>query len=152
MSTEDVIGKEKIIMLVEDNDDHIELTLGALKEANLGNKFVVRKDGDEALKYLNGKGKYSDRHHNPLPMLILLDLKLPGMSGKDVLKSIKEDSILRKIPVVMLTSSTMEQDIEECYRLGANSYISKPLSFGDFTEKVKSIPLYWLLVNSLPEK
>lgn len=145
------VCNKNIIMLVEDNKDHLELTVSALKEANIKNNIVALKDGREAIAYLKGEGEYSNRKAHPLPMLILLDLKMPRVGGKEVLKVIKGDERLRTIPVVMLTSSAMGKDIEECYDLGANSYIVKPVSFGDFVEKVKSIPLYWLLINSLPE-
>ncbi len=145
------VCNKNIIMLVEDNEDHLELTISALKEANIKNNIVALKDGREAIAYLKGEGEYSNRKAHPLPMLILLDLKMPRVGGKEVLREIKSDDTLKTIPVVMLTSSAMESDIEECYELGANSYITKPISFGDFVEKVKSIPLYWLLVNSLPE-
>jgi len=145
------VCNKNIIMLVEDNKDHLELTVSALKEANIKNNIVALKDGREAIAYLKGEGEYSNRKAHPLPMLILLDLKMPHVGGKEVLKVIKGDERLRTIPVVMLTSSAMGKDIEECYDLGANSYIVKPVSFGDFVEKVKSIPLYWLLINSLPE-
>ena len=145
------VCNKNIIMLVEDNKDHLELTVSALKEANIKNNIVALKDGREAIAYLKGEGEYSNRKAHPLPMLILLDLKMPRVGGKEVLKVIKGDERLRTIPVVMLTSSAMGKDIEECYDLGANSYIIKPVSFGDFVEKVKSIPLYWLLINSLPE-
>ncbi|MCK4265760.1 MAG: response regulator [Thermoplasmata archaeon] len=145
------VSSKNIIMLVEDNEDHLELTISALKEANMKNNIVALKDGREAIAYLKGEGEYSNRKAHPLPMLILLDLKMPRVGGKEVLKVIKGDERLRTIPVVMLTSSAMEKDIEDCYDLGANSYIVKPVSFGDFVEKVKSIPLYWLLINSLPE-
>ena len=145
------VCNKSVIMLVEDNEDHLELTISALKEANMKNNIVALKDGREAIAYLKGEGEYSNRKAHPLPMLILLDLKMPRVGGKEVLKVIKGDERLRTIPVVMLTSSAMGKDIEECYDLGANSYIIKPVSFGDFVEKVKSIPLYWLLINSLPE-
>jgi CheY-like chemotaxis protein len=147
-----MIIEKSIIMLVEDNEDHIELTVNALREANLTNKIVVMKDGTKAISYLKGDGEYSDRKTHSLPILILLDLKMPKLGGKEVLKMIKNDEGLKTIPVVILTSSGMESDKEECYKLGANSYIVKPISFGAFVEKVKSIPLYWLLVNSLPER
>ncbi len=151
MNCTQALAKENVVMLVEDNDDHIELTVSALEEANIGNNVLVMKDGSEALNYLNGEGEFSDRKKNPLPILILLDLKMPNVCGKTVLKKLKSDEKLKSIPVVILTSSDLESDLEECYRLGANSYIVKPISFGEFVEKVKSIPLYWLLVNSLPE-
>ena len=138
-------------MLVEDNEDHVELTLSALEEANIGNRVIVMKDGSDALAYLNGEGEFSDRKKHPLPLLIMLDLKMPKVGGKDVLRKVKSVKRLKNIPVVMLTSSGLEKDVEECYDLGANSYIIKPISFGEFVEKVKSIPLYWLLVNSMPD-
>ena len=144
--------KENIVMLVEDNEDHIELTLSALEEANIKNKIVVMKDGSQALSYLRGEGEYSSNNGGYLPTLILLDIKMPGIDGKTVLREIKKDERLKSIPVVMLTSSSVEKDMKECYELGANSYIVKPVSFGEFVEKVKNIPLYWLLVNDNPER
>jgi two-component system response regulator len=150
MKSMHTIAKEYVVMLVEDNEDHIELTLSALEEAKIGNNVIVMKDGSEALTYLDGEGEFFDRRKNPLPILIMLDLKMPNVCGKTVLKKLKSDEKLKSIPVVILTSSDLERDMEECYELGANSYIVKPISFGEFVEKVKSIPLYWLLVNSSP--
>ena len=138
------------ILLVEDNMDHVELTLGALEEANVVNKIMVMKNGTEALKYIKMEGKYADSENYPRPGLILLDIKLPDMTGKDILRVIKTDMRLKKVPVVMLTSSARMEDINESYELGANSYIDKPVSFGDFFETVKKIPLYWALTNRLP--
>ena len=152
MITIQTIAKENVVMLVEDNEDHIELTVSALEEANIGNNVIVMKDGSEALTYLNGEGEFSDRRVHPLPILIMLDLKMPIIDGKAVLRKLKSDEKLKTIPVVILTSSDLERDMKECYNLGANSYIVKPISFGEFVEKVKSIPLYWLLVNKNPPR
>lgn len=143
--------KESTLMVVEDNEAHAELTIGALESQNIANKIITARDGQEALDYLRGEGKWAGDESRPMPDLILLDLKMPNMNGKDVLREIKNDEALNSIPVIMLTSSGLESDIEECYALGANSYVMKPVSFSKFMETVKSIPVYWLMVNKLPE-
>ena len=143
-------GRIVDILLVEDNEDHIELTMEALKAAHVVNKVIVIRNGREALKYVDQVSSYGDEQKYPLPGLILLDIKLPDMTGIDLLRHMKGMDGLKKTPVVMLTSSTRTEDVDECYRLGANSYIEKPISFGDFIETVKKIPLYWALINKLP--
>ena len=134
------------ILLVEDNPKDVELTLHAFKRANLANPVLVAHDGAEALSAIFGPDGDSIR----LPRLILLDLKMPKISGMEVLRRIKGDARTRNIPVVVLTSSTQEQDMEECYRLGVNSYLQKPVDFNEFVERAKAIGLYWLLMNRVP--
>ena len=138
------------ILLVEDNPNDVELTLHALKKNNLTNHIHVVRDGAEALEYLFGGGVYAGRDVNHTPKVILLDLKLPKVDGLEVLKRIKSDERTRSIPVVVLTSSREERDIVESYRLGVNSYITKPVDFDQFTEAVRQLGLYWLLLNQPP--
>jgi CheY-like chemotaxis protein len=132
------------ILLVEDNPDHAELTQRALTDGRVGNKIHWVKDGQEALDYLYRHGKYEKAPH---PGLILLDIKLPKVNGHEVLKKIKEDGVLRVIPVIMLTTSDQDEEAMKCYSIGANSFITKPVRFAEFTEKVKALSYYWLLVN-----
>jgi two-component system response regulator len=138
------------ILLVEDNPNDVELTLHALKNNKLTNRIQVVRDGVEALEYLFGTGEYSGRDPNHTPKVILLDLKLPKLDGLEVLKRIKADERTRMIPVVVLTSSREERDIVESYRLGVNSFIIKPVDFEQFTEAVRQLGLYWLLLNQPP--
>ena len=147
------IGKEqdnRPILLVEDNPDDVELTLRALRKNNIQNEVIVAIDGVEALDYLFGKGKYEGRDRNQRPVLVLLDLKLPKLDGLEVLKHIRTDEFTKLMPVVILTSSKEESDIVSGYELGANSYIRKPVDFGQFTEAVRQLGLYWLLLNESP--
>jgi two-component system response regulator len=141
---------EKIILLVEDNPDDVALTIRAFNKNNIGNKVVVAKDGVEALDYLFGRGMYADRDVKDLPVVILLDLKLPKIDGLEVLQSIRENEATQLIPVVILTSSVEEMDVINGYKLGANSYVRKPVNFEDFVEAVKLLGLYWLLMNEPP--
>ena len=142
--------KGKIILLVEDNPDDVSLTLRALKKNNILNEVVVVNDGVQALDYLFGTGAYADSDVNVTPQLILLDLKLPRMEGLEVLRRLRGDERTRLLPVVMLTSSDEEPDIVDSYRLGANSYIRKPVDFAQFTEAVQQLGLYWLVLNQGP--
>ena len=139
------------ILLVEDNPNDVELTLHALKKNNLTNRIHVVRDGAEALEYLFSSGAYAERDLNQTPKVILLDLKLPKVDGMEVLKRIKADERTRSIPVVVLTSSREERDIVDSYRLGVNSYITKPVDFDQFTEAVRQLGLYWLLLNQPPK-
>jgi CheY-like chemotaxis protein len=135
------------ILLVEDNQMDIVLTLDAFKEARLENTINVVKNGEEALDYMFGRGKYTDRMMYPLPSLILLDLKMPGIDGFEVLRQIKSTPKLKRIPVVILSSSKEEGDRALSYDTGANSYLLKPVSFDGFVEIVKRIDNYWFSLN-----
>jgi CheY-like chemotaxis protein len=137
------------ILLIEDNPDDVELTLFALKKNNIANPVVVIRDGQEAVDYIFFQGKYANSTH-PAPGLILLDLKLPRVDGIEILKKIKETDSIKLIPVVVLTSSKEERDVIESYKLGVNSYIRKPVDFDQFVEAVKTMGLYWLLLNEPP--
>jgi len=139
------------ILLVEDNPTDAELTMRALKRKNLVNKLVWVKDGAEALDLIFAKGEYSDRNVENLPRLILLDLRMPKVDGLEVLQNIKADERTRKIPVVILTSSKEDRDIVESYKLGVNSYVSKPVEFDEFIDAVSTLGFYWMLINNPPE-
>ena len=139
--------KNKIILLVEDRDDDVELTLEALKESRITNEVVVVRDGGEALDYLFMRGEYADISPDRMPTVILLDIKLPKIDGLEVLKQIRADERTKLFPVVILTSSNEEQDLINSYSLGCNSYIRKPVDFQKFAETVKNLGLYWLLLN-----
>lgn len=138
---------DKVILLVEDNPDDEALTLRALKKNNIQNDVVIARDGAEALDYLFGTGAYAGRDVSALPSVTLLDLKLPKIDGLEVLKKIRSDERTRFLPVVILTSSKEEQDLINGYRLGANSYIRKPVDFSQFIDAVRQLGLYWLLLN-----
>ncbi len=138
---------DKVILLVEDNPDDEALTLRALKKNKIQNDVVIARDGAEALDYLFCTGAYAGRDASALPSVTLLDLKLPKVDGLEVLKRIREDERTRFLPVVILTSSKEEQDLLNGYRLGANSYIRKPVDFSQFIDAVRQLGLYWLLLN-----
>lgn len=138
------------ILLVEDNPDDEVLTVRALKQHHVANDIVVARDGAQALEYLAGAAERSRRGEPPLPHLILLDLKLPKVDGLEVLERIRKDEATRLLPVVVLTSSREERDLVESYRLGANSYIRKPVDFNQFSESVRQLGLYWLVLNEAP--
>jgi CheY-like chemotaxis protein len=138
------------ILLVEDNQDDVELTLHALRKENLANNIHVARDGEEALEFLFCNGVHADRAGGYPPKLILLDLKLPKVDGMEVLKRLKGDPRTKTIPVVILTSSKEERDLVNTYGLGANSYIQKPVDFDQFRETVKNVGLYWLVINQPP--
>ncbi len=138
------------VLLVEDNPDDLELTLHAFGKSGLINTMQVVRDGAEALDYLFGKGEFIGRDVLDVPLLILLDLKLPKVSGIEVLRRIRADPRIRTIPVVVLTSSREERDITETYGLGVNSYIVKPVSFDEFVKIAGQVGLYWLLINQPP--
>jgi two-component system, response regulator len=141
---------QRTLLLVEDNPDDEELTLVALKENNIGNPVVVVRDGAEALEYLFGSGRDEAAKVNSLPVVVLLDLKLPKVSGLEVLRRLRADERTMCIPVVVLTSSKEEEDRIQSYALGANSYVRKPVDFGQFVEAVKQLGLYWLVLNEPP--
>jgi two-component system response regulator len=138
------------ILLVEDNLNDIELTLHALRAENLANRIHVARDGEEALDYLFKRGAHANRESARPPHLILLDLKLPKVHGLEVLRQIKEDPAMRRVPVVILTSSREDRDLIKSYDLGVNSYIQKPVEFDEFREIIKQLGLYWLVVNEAP--
>jgi len=135
------------ILLVEDNPNDVELTLRALKKNNLANSIHVVTDGAEALEYLFATGKYSSRDIRLTPKLVILDLKLPKVGGLEILKKIKADDRTKTVPVVILTSSKEESDVIASYKLGANSFIVKPVDFEKFVLTVKELGMYWLLLN-----
>lgn len=135
------------ILIVEDNPRDSELTLRALKKHNLANNVLVAEDGVEALDFLFCRGKYEKRKISQSPKVVLLDLKLPKISGLEVLKAIKEDKQISRIPVVVVTSSKEEPDVKEAYRLGANSFVVKPVDFDQFINAMSNLGLYWLLIN-----
>lgn len=141
-------GNDEVeILVVEDNQEDAELTIRALTKQRLANKIVHLMDGAEALDFIYGKGNYAGRDINQIPKVILIDLKMPKVSGLEVLKQIKSDPRIKMIPVVILTSSAEDPDIKEAYDLGANSYIVKPVDFNVFFKTVADLGLYWLVVN-----
>ena len=141
---------DKVILLVEDNPDDEALTLRALRKNNIMNEVLVARDGAEALDYLFAMNKYAGRDVTDWPAVVLLDLKLPKVSGLEVLRKIRSDERMRSMAVAILTSSKEEQDVAESYNLGVNSYVRKPVDFAKFVEAVKQIGLYWLLLNEPP--
>jgi two-component system response regulator len=141
---------DKVILLVEDNPDDEALTLRALKKNNILNEVVVAHDGAEALDYLFGTGTHAGRNPSHLPQVVLLDLKLPKVDGLEVLRRIRADERTKLLPVVVLTSSKEEQDLLKSYSLHANSYVRKPVDFTQFTEAVRQLGLYWLVLNEAP--
>lgn len=143
-------NQHEAILLVEDNHHDEALTLRALKKNNIQNEVVVVRDGAEALDYLFARGAHAGRDPGALPMLILLDLKLPKVGGLEVLKQLRADPRTKLLPVVILTSSTEEEDLVEAYSLGANSYVRKPVDFTEFAEAIRQIGLYWLTLNERP--
>ena len=142
--------KDRKILLVEDNPNDVELTMHALKKNNIANENVIAEDGVEALDYLFGEGAHVGRDTTQMPCVILLDLKLPRLDGLDVLKRVRADERTKLLPVVILTSSREEQDLINGYTLGANSYIRKPVNFEQFSEAVRQLGLYWLVLNETP--
>lgn len=138
------------ILLVEDNPTDTELTMRALKRKNLANKLVWVKNGEEALNFIHAQGQYQDRDPEDLPHLILLDLRMPKVDGLEVLKELKASEHTKRIPVVVLTSSQQDRDVVESYKLGVNSYVSKPVEFDEFIDAVSTLGLYWMLINKHP--
>ena len=138
------------ILLVEDNPDDEMLALRALKKADTKNTVVVARDGEEALEYVFGTGRFKTRDPNETPQVIFLDIKLPKINGLDVLKNIRNDQRTSLIPIVLLTSSDEESDMVTGYELGANSYINKPVDFDQFIDQVKVLGRYWLGINKTP--
>lgn len=148
-----MVGSESVeILLVEDNPDDVELTLHAFKQAKISNRVCVVRDGAEALDFLFCRGQYAQRDSTDWPKVILLDLKLPRVDGLEVLRRIREDRKTQFLPVVILTSSREERDIVEGYRLGVNSFIQKPVDFEQFAAAVRTLGLYWLILNRPPQR
>ncbi len=138
---------EKTILLVEDNEDDEELTTRALRKAHIANEIVVARDGQQALDYLFGEGAYAGRDPARMPTVILLDIKLPKVSGLEVLQRLRANERTRLVPVVILTSSSEEEDMLKSYEFGANSYVRKPVEFRAFAEAVRHLGMYWMLLN-----
>lgn len=141
---------ETDILLVEDSQDDADLALHALRREHLANNIFIARDGEEALDFLLCRGPFSGRSFDHPPKLVLLDLKLPKVDGIEVLRQLKDDARTKSIPVIILTSSKEERDLVRSYDLGANSYIQKPVDFEQFRETVKTVGLYWIVVNRLP--
>ena len=145
------MGLERYLMLlVEDDPNDIILIKRAFEKANITNPLQVVEDGEEAVAYLAGKGRYGDRQNYPLPILILLDLKLPRKSGHEVLEWLRQQPMLKRLTVVVLTSSQQSSDVNRAYDLGANSYLVKPVTFDALVEMVKSLNFYWIILNENP--
>jgi two-component system response regulator len=142
--------KERTILLVEDNADDEALTLRALNKNKVANKIVVVRDGAEALDYLLCRGTYADRDPHDLPQITLLDLKLPKIDGLEVLKQVRANPNTQRLPIVILTSSSEEQDLIKAYTNGANSYVRKPVDFNEFVDAIGKLGLYWLILNEAP--
>jgi CheY-like chemotaxis protein len=143
-------ANQKVILLVEDNPDDEALAMRALKRHHIGNEIVVARDGVEALEYLFGTGMYAGRDVTNRPSVVLLDLKLPRVDGLEVLRRLREDQNTKFLPVVVLTTSSEEQDLLNSYSLGCNSYICKPVDFVQFSEAIRQLGMYWLLMNEPP--
>ena len=141
---------EKTIMLVEDNPDDEELTLRALRKASIANNVFVARDGQEALDFLFGTGQHAGREPQTMPAVVLLDLKLPKLDGIDVLQRMRADPRTRLVPVVVLTSSSEDEDMLRSYQSGANSYVRKPIEFSEFAHAVTQLGMYWMLINQTP--
>jgi two-component system response regulator len=140
----------RAIFLVEDNPDDEEITLRALRQSKVVNEIVVARDGVEAIEFLFCEGQYTGRDSSHMPSLVLLDIKLPMMSGIEVLQRIRADPRTHLIPVVILTSSSEEEDILRSYQLGANSYVRKPVGFAGFADAISQLGLYWMILNQSP--
>ena len=140
----------KLVLLIEDNTDDERLTLRSLRRNNVMNEVVVAYDGQEALDYLFGSGSYSGRDMAVMPAVVILDLSLPKLSGFEVLKQIRLNNETKSTPVIVLTSSDDDAQIDECYRLGANSYIKKPTDPEEYSDMILQLGMYWLLLNQAP--
>lgn len=139
----------KNILLVDDSANDVTLIKVALKDAHLGNEIVVAEDGEEAIDFLYKRGKFAD-YSDDTPIFILLDIKLPLMSGIEVLRIIRADAAFKKVPIIMLTSSRDSQDLQDCYNSGANSFVVKPVNINDFMGVVKEVGQYWVVINEPP--
>lgn len=144
------MNRSRIVLLIEDNPDDIELTMRAFRKVRLANELVVVRDGEEALHYLFGSGPYENRDTSIQPLLILLDLQLPKIDGMEVLRRLRADARTRRLPVVVLTSSREDRDIAASYDLGANSFIQKPVDFTEFLDATHQLGIYWLIMNQPP--
>jgi len=142
--------KEYEIVIVEDNPEDAELMIRSLKKNKLSNNLILLEDGELALDFFFRKGKFKERKASKSNLMIFLDFKLPKVGGLEVLKQLKSNPVTKKIPVVIVTSSSQDPDIEAAYELGANSYVVKPVDYGKFTETIKQMGLYWLVVNEFP--
>lgn len=142
----------KMILLVEDNPDDEELTLRSLRQAKVANDIVVTRDGQEALDFVFGNGQYEGRDVSRMPSVILLDLKLPKVNGLEVLQRLRANDRSKFVPVVVLTSSSEDEDMLRSYQFGANSYVRKPVVFGNFADAVAQLGIYWLILNEAPPK
>jgi CheY-like chemotaxis protein len=140
-----------VVLLVEDDDNDVVLVQRAFRRASVANPVAIARDGDQAVAYLDGKGEFADREKHPLPVVILLDLKLPRRSGLEVLEWMRGVEWIRRIPVVILTSSRESVDVNKAYDLGANSYLVKPVTFKNLLELITQLNLYWLVLNEGPE-
>ncbi len=138
------------ILLVEDSDDDVELTLRAFEKSKLANQIVVARDGEEALDYLFASGTHAGRDTTLLPEVVLLDIKLPKIDGLEVLRRLRADPRTRRLPIVILTSSNEQRDMIESYDLGANSFVQKPVDFVEFLDAARQLGLYWLVLNRVP--
>jgi two-component system, response regulator len=144
------MNRTRVILLVEDNSDDVEITLRAFRKSNVLSEIVVVRDGVEALDYMFAAGTYAGRNTNPQPDVILLDLKLPKVGGLEVLRRLRGEERTRRVPVVVLTSSNEEKDIQSSYDLGANSFVRKPVDFTQFMEVARQLGQYWLVINESP--
>lgn len=145
-----MIAQNKVILLVEDNDDDVALTMRAFGKSGVSNEIVVVRDGVQALDYLLGTGTYAEQGPPDLPQVVLLDLKLPKVDGLEVLRKIRSEERTRRLPVVVLTSSNEQRDLVDSYDLGANSFVRKPVDFAQFLEAARQLGLYWLVLNQRP--
>ena len=143
-------GEPLTILLVEDNPDHAELVMRSMENFQVANTIIHVEDGEAALDYLHGLGRYGDREQFPMPHLMLLDLRLPKIDGLEVLKEVKESDDLRALPVVILTTSEADRDIAKAYKYHANSYVTKPVDFSEFSSLLKDLGFYWLAWNKKP--
>lgn len=144
------MNQEKVILLVEDNQQDELLTIRALKKNNISNQVVVARDGEEALSFLFGDGTQSEADLPDLPQVVLLDLKLPKLDGLQVLQRIRSEKRTKRLPVVILTTSREDRDVVSGYDLGANSYVRKPVDFNEFIDAIRNLGLYWLILNERP--
>ena len=142
--------RNRVILLVEDNPNDVELTLRAFEKSNLGNEIIVARDGEQAMHYLFSTGPHADRDPAMMPDVVLLDMKLPKLDGLGVLRRMRADERTKRLPVVMLTSSREENDIVSSYDLGANSFVRKPVAFGEFVNAARHLGIYWLNMNEPP--